>query len=74
MKYLLIQVRKEIYSFNCLVCSHKNNIQIIFAIGVNAWYVGDRAMPAVRKRTPSADEMWQNYLNSMAATNIILKK
>ena len=49
-----------------------NKIQIICAIGVNAWYVGNREMPAVVKRAPSADEMWEKYMNSMAATNSIL--
>ena len=29
-------------------------------------------MPAFVKRAPSADEMWEKYMNSMAATNSIL--
>ena len=54
------------------VKSVNNKIQIICAIGVNAWYIGNREMPAVVKRAPSADEMWEKYMNSMAATNSIL--
>jgi len=36
--------------------------------------MGNRGIPAAVKRAPSADEIWQKYMNSMAATNAILNK